>query len=136
MMSDKSDDGVVKLVDFGLSKFVGPNCTANDLYGTIGYIAPEVLKKQPYGFSCDMWGLGCIIYALFCGCLPFDSDKQNEAIRMTLHDSLEFDSPCWLSASSEAKDLIFKLLLKDPNQRMTMQSLFEHEWITQIKLSH
>ncbi len=75
MMSDASDGAVVKLVDFGLSKFVGPNGTADELYGTLGYVAPEVLKKQAYGFSCDMWGLGCIVYALLSGCLPFDDDN-------------------------------------------------------------
>lgn len=95
MMSDTSDQAIVKLVDFGLSKFVGPNGTADELYGTLGYVAPEVLKKQAYGFSCDMWGMGCIVYALLSGCLPFDDDNQKETIRMTLQDPLVFDMPCW-----------------------------------------
>jgi serine/threonine protein kinase len=74
LMSDTSDTAIVKIVDFGLSTFIGPNEKAESLYGTIGYVAPEVLKKEQYGFSCDMWSLGCIVYALLSGCLPFDHD--------------------------------------------------------------
>ena len=95
MMSDTSDTATIKLVDFGLSKFVGPNGTSSETYGTIGYVAPEVLKKEKYGFSCDMWGLGCIVYSLLCGCLPFDDEDQKETIRQTINDPLVFDSACW-----------------------------------------
>ena len=48
------------------------------------YGAPEVLKKQPYTYSCDVWSFGCIIYALLSGSLPFDHEDQKETIRMTL----------------------------------------------------
>jgi serine/threonine protein kinase len=45
MMTDDSDHADAKLADFGLSKFIGPDETADDLYGTLGYVAPEVLMK-------------------------------------------------------------------------------------------
>lgn len=45
MMSDMSDDAVPKIADFGLSKILGPNETARDAFGTVGYAAPEVLLK-------------------------------------------------------------------------------------------
>jgi serine/threonine protein kinase len=45
MMSSKSDDAAPKLVDFGLSKIIGPNQTANEPFGTVGYVAPEVLRR-------------------------------------------------------------------------------------------
>lgn len=72
MMSDNTIRSIPKLVDFGLAKFVGPNEKAIEPFGTLGYVAPEVLLKQPYSFACDMWSLGCIMYALLSGCLPFD----------------------------------------------------------------
>jgi serine/threonine protein kinase len=73
MMSDNTINSIPKLVDFGLAKFIGPNEKAIEPFGTLGYVAPEVLLKQPYSFACDMWSFGCIMYALLSGCLPFDS---------------------------------------------------------------
>lgn len=72
MMSDNTISSIPKLVDFGLAKFVGPNEKAIEPFGTLGYVAPEVLLKHPYSFACDMWSFGCIMYALLSGCLPFD----------------------------------------------------------------
>lgn len=71
MMSDNSEESVPKLVDFGLSKIIGPLETATEPFGTVGYAAPEILKKQPYGKGVDLWSLGVIIYALISGSLPF-----------------------------------------------------------------
>ena len=73
MVSD-SNDSDIKLVDFGLSKFLGPTETATDPYGTLAYVAPEVLMQKPYRFNGDVWSLGIIIYVILSGMLPFDSD--------------------------------------------------------------
>lgn len=54
---------------------IGPNERATEPFGTLGYVAPEILEKRPYKFSCDLWSVGCIMYALICGSLPFDNDK-------------------------------------------------------------
>ena len=58
---------IFKLVDFGLSKLIGPKEKANEPFGTLGYVAPEVIRNQDYGSKCDVWSLGCLIYALVCG---------------------------------------------------------------------
>jgi len=100
MMSNSTDRAVPKIVDFGLSKIIGPNETATEPFGTLGYVAPEVLKKQPYSYSCDMWSIGCILYALISGSLPFDHNNQKELMRMTMDDTLKFDLPIWDNISS------------------------------------
>ena len=51
------------------------NEKADEPFGTLGYVAPEVLRKEPYSFSCDLWSFGCIIYALLSGSLPFDHES-------------------------------------------------------------
>ena len=83
-MSDDAEKSVPKMIDFGLAKIIGPTKTTSEPFGTLGYVAPEVLRKDPYTFSCDVWSLGCIIYALLSGSLPFDHESQTEAIRLTL----------------------------------------------------
>lgn len=75
MMSDQTDKAIPKLADFGLAKMVGPSEKADEPFGTLGYAAPEVLRKEPYGPACDLWSLGCISYALLCGALPFDHES-------------------------------------------------------------
>ena len=83
MMTDETLQSVPKLVDFGLAKMIGPNEKAEEPFGTLGYVAPEILEKKPYSFQCDIWSLVCILYALICSCLPFDHESQKEIIRMT-----------------------------------------------------
>lgn len=95
MMSDNTENAVPKLVDFGLAKMIGPNEKADEPFGTLGYVAPEVLKKEPYSTSCDIWSLGCILYALLSGSLPFDDESQKETIRLTLESKLNFEKPSW-----------------------------------------
>jgi serine/threonine protein kinase len=50
MMTDTTDLALPKLTDFGLAKMIGPNEKAEDPFGTLGYVAPEILEKRPYGF--------------------------------------------------------------------------------------
>ena len=121
MMTDTSEQSVPKLVDFGLAKMIGPNEKAEEPFGTLGYVAPEILEKKPYSFQCDMWSLGCIVYALLCSSLPFDHDSQKETIRMTCEDQVVFDSPQWKNYSRECMDLIFKLLIKKPEDRISLE---------------
>jgi len=49
MMTDTTLKSVPKLVDFGLAKMIGPNEKAEEPFGTLGYVAPEILEKKPYG---------------------------------------------------------------------------------------
>lgn len=129
MMTDTTEKSVPKLVDFGLAKMIGPDEKADEPFGTLGYVAPEILQKKPYSFPCDLWSLGCIIYALICSSLPFDHDQQKETIRMTCEDEVVFDSPQWKNTSKECRDFIFKLLRKDPEKRMKVNAIFDHPWI-------
>lgn len=50
MMTNKSENSNPKLVDFGLAKMIGPNEKADEPFGTLGYVAPEILEKKPYSF--------------------------------------------------------------------------------------
>ena len=133
-MSDNTETSVPKLVDFGLAKMIGPNEKALEPFGTLGYVAPEVLKKQPYSFSCDLWSYGCIIYALLSGSLPYDHESQKETIKMTLNNPLEFDLPCWKSHSNLSKDIILRLLDKNPAKRITLEQALKHEWFNGVDL--
>ena len=133
MMSDQGEKATPKIVDFGLSKIIGPSETATDPFGTLGYVAPEVLQKKPYSYSCDIWSIGCILYALLSGSLPFDNNNQKELIKMTIEDSLQFDLPVWNSISSQCKNLISDLLKKNMNDRIRLDEAMLHPWFDSVR---
>jgi len=133
MMTNTTNQSVPKLVDFGLAKMIGPSERATEPFGTLGYVAPEILEKKPYTFSCDLWSLGCIVYALLCSSLPFDHDSQKETIRMTCEDPVVFDSPQWSGYSMECQDLIGRLLIKRPEERITLDQTLAHSWFRKVR---
>ena len=120
MMSDFSEEAVPKLIDFGLTMILGPSQYTSEPFGTLGYVAPEVLLKRPYHFSCDHWSIGCLIYALLSGSLPFDHSTPDKTIKMTIHGPLVFDLPVWSTITQDAKEVIEGLLNKDPAERYTL----------------
>eukprot|EP00347_Sterkiella_histriomuscorum_P019499 403341396 len=129
LMVDQSNESELKLVDFGLSKILGPNETTNDPFGTLSYVAPEVLLQRPYGKSVDLWSLGVIIYILLSAMLPFDAEDQKEAARRTIYEPVPFTHPIWDYVTVEAKDLITRLLEKDRFKRITLDEVLVHPWV-------
>ena len=113
-MSSKSKKAIPKIADFGLSKIMGKTQKANDPYGTLGYVSPEILQKVEYDFKTDIWSLGCVIYAMCCSCLPFDSDDKQEAINKTKEAPLSFVHPAWKNFSDDLIDLLTCMLEKSP----------------------
>ncbi|KAM7258269.1 hypothetical protein ACFE04_014010 [Oxalis oulophora] len=78
--------------------------------GTPDYIAPEVLLKKGYGRECDWWSLGAIMYEMLVGYPPFYSDDPLTACRKIVHWRNHLKFPEEPRLTSEAKDLIFRLL--------------------------
>jgi serine/threonine protein kinase len=68
-----TDDFKVKIADFGLAvRLNDKNGEQQTLCGTPNYISPEVVQRQPYGLSTDIWSLGCMLVTMLTGCPPFE----------------------------------------------------------------
>lgn len=80
-MVDKTENSDVKIVDFGLSKMIGPTQSCSEPFGTLAYVAPEVLQQKPYGKAVDVWGLGILAFLMMMGSLPFDNEDDREVAR-------------------------------------------------------
>ena len=96
LASEKED---IRILDFGLSKIIGPGETCSESYGTPGYAAPEVINEENYGFKVDVWSIGAITYFMCTSKLPFDyvtkGLKVKNIVVNTLNDEIKFKEECW-----------------------------------------
>ena len=72
-----------------------------------------------YGPACDLWSCGVILFMLLGGYPPFWHESQPLLLRSISRGKFEFDDPVWQEVSREAKDLVSKLLVVDPDKRLT-----------------
>lgn len=120
----------MKLADFGLSKIILPGEKCNEPFGTLSYVAPEVLTRTPYDQKVDSWSIGIITYLLLSGCLPFDDrHSEREIARKIVKEEVPFYPSRWDNVSEEAKIFVKSLLQKDPNKRLSVQEILEHDWM-------
>ncbi|KAJ1898379.1 MAPK-activated protein kinase Srk1 [Kickxella alabastrina] len=122
--------GRVKLIDFGLSKVVWNQATHTPC-GTTGYAAPEVVRDELYTKSVDMWGIGCMLYAMVCGFPPFYDEDVKVLTRKVALGQYEFLSPWWDDVNPQIKNLIRNLLELDPARRFTIQDFMRHPWVVE-----
>ena len=130
MTINNSEDTHLKLIDFGVSKIISRNEYMKEPYGSISYIAPEILKENPYNEKVDEWSIGILTYLLLCETVPFDDDhSEREIARQTMYEPVKFENPIWKNRSNESKEFILKLLEKKPEKRMNCKDALMHDWI-------
>lgn len=120
----------LKIMDFGLSKILGNNERVSDGYGTLTYVAPEVLTRKPYNKHVDIWSLGVIVYYTLCGVFPFDDPSNDEEViaKKTVFQELKFSHKSWPARSPSVKQFINSCMVKDMDKRATIQDLVKHQW--------
>ncbi|XP_025264151.1 serine/threonine-protein kinase PLK4 isoform X2 [Camponotus floridanus] len=123
-------DMQVKIADFGLAtQLTKPDEKHVTMCGTPNYISPEVATRSSHGPEADVWSLGCMLYTLLVGKPPFDTDAVKSTLtRVVMADYI---MPSYLS--DNAKDLIEKLLRKNPKERIRLRDIHKHPFITNIE---
>eukprot|EP01121_Diplochlamys_sp_Union-15-3_P012908 TRINITY_DN3934_c0_g1_i3.p1 TRINITY_DN3934_c0_g1~~TRINITY_DN3934_c0_g1_i3.p1 ORF type:complete len:355 (-),score=48.33 TRINITY_DN3934_c0_g1_i3:55-1119(-) len=135
LIKDKSRTELeIKLADFGLSKIAKDQKTFSAC-GTPFYVAPDILRTgEPsgdgYSTEVDMWACGILMYILLSGRLPFHADSDVDLFKLILKGEFIFKSPQFDTVSSTAKDLISKLLVVNPSERLTAVQALEHPFIS------
>ncbi|XP_077995471.1 serine/threonine-protein kinase Chk2-like [Glandiceps talaboti] len=133
LLATDSHETLVKITDFGLSKFVGENSLMKTLCGTPTYLAPEVLTSAGmggYGKAVDCWSLGVILFVILGGYPPFSEEVK----AMKLHEQVtrgfySFPKNYWKGVSQDAIDLIKKLMTVDSKRRFTTADALNHVWL-------
>nr|XP_020480460.1 death-associated protein kinase 2-like isoform X2 [Monopterus albus] len=119
MLSDNvSPHPNIKLIDFGLAHLF--------------HQAPEVINNEPLSTAADMWSIGVNTYILLSGLSPFQGDTNEDTLKNVIAMNYEFHAQYFSTTSSMAKDFIQKLLVKNPNERMTAEECLLHPWIKPI----
>uniref|UniRef100_A0A1J3G363 non-specific serine/threonine protein kinase n=2 Tax=Noccaea caerulescens TaxID=107243 RepID=A0A1J3G363_NOCCA len=128
LLSSKEESAMLKATDFGLSVFIEEGKVYRDIVGSAYYVAPEVLKRS-YGKEIDIWSAGVILYILLSGVPPFWAENEKGIFDEVIKGEIDFETQPWPSISESAKDLVRKMLTKDPKKRISAAQVLEHPWI-------
>ena len=131
MLTESSDKGNVKIMDFGLSKILGKKEKSTDGFGTLTFVSPEVLIRKPYNKEVDIWSLGVILYLMLSGDLPFDDPDDNEQkiAKAIVYQEVKFPNDKFGKRSKAVIELIQGCLTKDPKSRIKVDEIIKSDWI-------
>ena len=141
----------IKIIDFGLSNFYDGKTNLTTPCGSPCYASPEMISGENYdGFGIDIWATGIILFAMLCGYLPFEDDKEDDGNDNNYKEnydsneessnSEESDNESLFNKILEAKldypeylsevavDLLKKILVVDPKERITIEGIKKHKF--------
>lgn len=93
--------------------------------GTLEYMAPEMLQSLPHNHLIDVWSLGILLYEMCHGKAPFRGNQMSINNQIQTMKSIPFRE----GLSNEYKDLVSKLLLPEPDDRLPLIKVFDHPWV-------
>ena len=138
--------GFLKLIDFGIASTVGDDkthVTKDNLIGTFNFMSPEAIQDQNDGdgllikisYKSDVWSLGCILYNLIYGKMPFgefkNPMKKFQAILDPNH-KIAFGPPPG-SHDPQVVEVLKRCLVRDPLKRASIEELLNHPYLRASK---
>lgn len=136
LFEKKDKNSALKIIDFGMSKWVKRRKYFKSLRGTPYYIAPEVIQGR-YTEHCDMWSMGVVMFVMLFGYPPFYAETDADIFRLILQGfepvtkkGYKAHFPADIPCSENAKDLMSKLLTSNTTKRLTASEVLEHPWMT------
>jgi serine/threonine protein kinase len=124
-------DGHAKLADFGFAKRITHSTTT--FCGTPSYIAPEVIKRLPYGPEVDWWSFGILIFELLSGCSPFQDENSRKTYDRIITERIRWPPNPSKYFNDDAYDIINCLLVSNPEDRLGYEDdkdISDHAWFS------
>ncbi|CCD25028.1 serine/threonine/tyrosine protein kinase RAD53 NDAI_0E02110 [Naumovozyma dairenensis CBS 421] len=151
ILIEQDDPVLVKITDFGLAKVQDNGTFMKTFCGTLAYVAPEIIsgkndgelrenadansERNEYSSLVDMWSMGCLVYVILTGHLPFSGSTQKQLYKQISRGSYHEGPLKDFRISDEARDFIDSLLQVKPNDRLTAEKALEHPWIKMAQFS-
>mmetsp|Transcript_14251 Transcript_14251/g.34469 ORF Transcript_14251/g.34469 Transcript_14251/m.34469 type:complete len:713 (+) Transcript_14251:366-2504(+) len=136
ILYEDDTDRQIKLADFGFAQFMPGGSEGGEMLskqlGTLSYTAPEILAGTGYDTKADMWSLGVILYILLSGIPPFGKrrgETDRDVKRNILKGAYRFYESHWKDVSSLAMEVVQKLIVVNPKERLSWDQALEHPWI-------
>jgi serine/threonine protein kinase len=126
----------IKIADFGLAadleiEQLGKRC------GSAGYVAPEILLGRTQSKKVDVFSAGVILYMCLSGTAPFGGTDEIAMLRSNAACSVDLESAYWAHISTTGKDLVRRMMIKEPLNRLSSREALAHTWLTKLqKLPH
>lgn len=132
LLLDGNEDTLLKVSDFGLSKFVHTDSVMRTLCGTPLYVAPEVLMtggRGTYTNKVDIWSLGVVLFTMLSGTLPFSDEYGSPATEQIKRGKFSFRHRIWRNVSAPARKLIMDIMTVDPKKRPSLDDILNSTWM-------
>lgn len=118
----------IKLTDFGFARYFDKGTMVETLCGSPLYMSPEIIKYKKYSHKADLWSIGVIFYEILTGKPPYKARTHYELAKKIENNPIFL--PKLIPLSSNCSDLLYKLLQKESNNRISWNDFFNHNWIT------
>lgn len=129
-----NDKGKIKISDFGLSKLLTNDQMCSSFVGTRVSMAPELFRNQNYSFPADIWSLGIVLYYLLYRKYPHENVMDVRSVERSVLNCEQFEFK-EMQCSKDGIDLVKKILVYDPEQRIKMNEILNHPWLKIDRLS-
>ena len=133
----------VMLTDFGLARTLEDKHQLLDVkttvrrrkwcnpLGTVGYMAPEIISAREYGPAADVFSSGVLLYILLVGRPPFNARTELQTLKNTTKGNYSMHPEDWEDVSASAVDLVRRMLLVNPKERITVDQVLAHPWLVE-----
>ncbi|OWF42450.1 Testis-specific serine/threonine-protein kinase 2 [Mizuhopecten yessoensis] len=123
--------------DFGFAKRVrlvnGKPCPSTSYCGSMAYASPQLLFNQPYDPKMnDIWSLGCVLFIMICATMPYDDMRLGLMRRKRVFEKVMFPVRVVDRLHPDCKDLIYKMLEAETDQRFIIEGVLAHHWLKEV----
>lgn len=134
--SGEDDLPILKVADFGFARFLPNTTLADTLCGSPLYMGPEILSYKKYDAKADLWSVGAVLYEMITGRPPFRAQNHIELLKKIQENNDQIHFPDErnhdITIGSDLKDLVRKLLRKNPVERMSFEDFFHHPAVSTL----